>query len=338
MTTTTNAYAFLPDFQDRFPWWGGDLQTLRNQLIPGPAQLGGDTTKVQVALRDGSGDRLTAYIDTPPSAPQGPLILLIHGLTGCSGSTYIRESARFHLARGRRVCRLNLRGAGSSRQTCRGYYHAGCTDDLIDAIAGLAAVVPAEGIFVIGYSLGGNILLNFLSRLGDRHGMVGGATVCAPIEPLQAAHRLMHVRNFIYHQFLLHRMKRDVLDPNAGLDVNEAAAVRRSSSVYEFDDVFTAPRNGFDGVEDYYRRTAGAAHAHQVEVPLLMIHAVNDPWIPAAPYQRLAESPPRNVELVLVPSGGHVGFHATDSYETWHDRRIEQFVASIPSRANMRAQ
>ena len=161
-------------------------------------------------------------------------------------------------------------------------------------------------------------------------GRFGGATVCAPIEPLQAAYRLMHVRNFIYHQFLLRRMKRDVLDPNAGLDVNEAVAVRRSSSVYEFDDVFTAPRNGFDGVEDYYRRTAGAAHAHQVEVPLLMIHAVNDPWIPAAPYQRLAESPPRNVELVLVPSGGHVGFHAADSNETWHDRRIEQFVSSIP--------
>ena len=284
--TTANGSKPLPDFKDRFPWWGGDLQTLRNQLIPGPEHLGGDTTQVLIPLSDGRDDRLIAYLDIPPRYTEEPLVVLIHGLTGCSESTYIRASARFHLARRRRVCRLNLRGAGPSRATCRGYYHAGCARDLVDALEGVAAVVPADSIFVVGYSLGGNILLNLLSELSDRHSIIGGATVSAPIEPLQAAERLMHARNFFYQRFLLHRMKNDVLDPRAGLSEKEAAAVRRSRSVYEFDDVFTAPRNGFDGVEDYYRRTAGAAHARRIGVPLLMLHALNDPWIPAEPYRQ----------------------------------------------------
>ena len=105
--------------------------------------------------------------------------------------------------------------------------------------------------------------------------------------------------------------------------------VRRSRSVYEFDDVFTAPRKGFDGVEDYYRRTAGIKHAPNVGVPLLMIHASNDPWIPAEPYRQLAANPNSHVETVLVRSGGHVGFHGADSKEAWHDRRIEAFLAPL---------
>jgi uncharacterized protein len=323
----------LPDFHDRFPWWGGDLQTLRNQLLRGPEHLGGDTTQVLIPLSDGSDDRLIAYVDTPPRSANEPLVILIHGLTGCSESTYIRASARFHLARGRRVCRLNLRGSGPSRTTCRGYYHAGCARDLIDALEGLAAVVPADRVFIVGYSLGGNILLNLLSELRDDHAIIGGATVSAPIEPLQAAERLMHTRNFFYHRFLLRRMKKDVLHLRAELSEKEAAAVRRSRSVYEFDDVFTAPRNGFDGVEDYYRRTAGAAHARRVGVPLLMVHALNDPWIPAEPYRLLANNPPRFVEPVLVPSGGHVGFHGADCEEAWHDRRIEAFLAPLQHNA-----
>ncbi len=318
-----------PNFKDRFPWWGGDLQTLRNQFIPGPEHLGGDTKQVLIPLSDGSNDRMIANLDTPPGSASGPLIVLVHGLTGCTESTYIRESSRFHLACGRRVCRLNLRGAGVSRTTCRSYYHAGCADDLSDALSGLKTVVPADSIFIVGYSLGGNILLNLLSRQSDRHGIIGGATVSAPIEPLQAAQRLMHARNILYHRFLLRRMKRDVLHPHAGLSENEAAAVRRSRSVYEFDDVFTAPRNGFDGVEDYYRRTAGIAHARSVGVPLLMIHALNDPWIPAEPYRKLASDPPANVKIVLVPSGGHVGFHGADSRESWHDRQIEAFLTPL---------
>ncbi len=317
------------EFNDRFPWWGGDLQTLRNQFMPGPEHLGGDTTQVLIPLSDESNDRLVAYLDTPPVSVAGPLIVLIHGLTGCSESTYIRESARFHIARGRRVCRLNLRGAGVSRTTCRSYYHAGCADDISDALSGLAAVVPADGVFIVGYSLGGNILLNLLARPCDHLGIIGGATVSAPIEPLQAAQRLMHTRNFLYQRFLLRRMKRDVLHPHAGLSPNEAAVFRRSRSVYEFDDVFTAPRNGFDGVEDYYRRTAGIRHAPNVGVPLLMIHASNDPWIPAEPYRQLSGNPNSHLETVLVRSGGHVGFHGADSKEAWHDRRIEAFLAPL---------
>ena len=115
----------LISFRDRAPWWGGDLQTLRNHLLPPREPLPAITAARTFKTSDGSGDRLLAQLDTPPNpAATSPLVVLIHGLTGCEESTYVRRTAKFHLLRGRTVLRLNLRGAGPSRAMAKGHYHA----------------------------------------------------------------------------------------------------------------------------------------------------------------------------------------------------------------------
>ncbi len=331
MSKLVHAGLDVPAFVDRPPWWGGDLQTLRNQIVPGPALLAGQSRHLQFPTSDGSGDQLTGTIETPSVKPSGPLIFLVHGLAGCEDSAYIRESARFHLLQGRRVLRLNLRGAGSSRATCRGYYCAGCASDLQDVMDGLDRDFVRDGIFAIGYSLGGNILLNLLPRLRDEYAVVGAVTVSAPIHPLQAAKRLMAWRNSIYHHTLLRRMKIESLAPETGLSPQERDAIAKTRSVYEFDNNFTAPRNGFRDAEDYYERTAGMNFVRCSSVPLLMVHAENDPWIPIAPYRELQNDSPSNVEIVIARSGGHVGFHAKDSMWTWHDRLIHRFLNWVSS-------
>lgn len=103
-------------FRERAPWWGGDLQTLRNHLLAGQQPLPSTTVTRLFPISDGTGDRLMGRLEQPVHpAPGTPLIVLMHGLTGCEDSTYVRRSAAFHLLRGRRVLRLNLRGAGPGR-------------------------------------------------------------------------------------------------------------------------------------------------------------------------------------------------------------------------------
>lgn len=281
-------------------------------------------------MSDGSGDRLVGRLDEPANPVAGsPLILIIHGLTGCEDSSYMRETARFNVVRGRPVLRLNLRGAGPGRHVAGGYYHGGCASDIEDVLNGLPSAHAPNGVFLIGFSLGGNVLLNFLADLSPGHRVVGAATVSAPIEPLEACRRLMQPRNALYHRFLLYSMKRDVLS-STELSQDERRDIEAANSIYEFDDRWVAPRNSFRDAPDYYERTAGARCVASVTVPTLMLHARNDPWIPAEPYARVLTSSPDVVEVVLAGSGGHVGFHEHGHTETWHDRMIDAFLSRTP--------
>jgi len=118
------------DFVARAPWWGGDLQTLHNLL---PRSISerlvdklplGASKRLRVSMEDGSGGSLLALLDQPGDGAARPLVVLIHGLTGCEDSLYMRASAAHFLALGYPVLRLNLRGAGPSRFFCRFRYHA----------------------------------------------------------------------------------------------------------------------------------------------------------------------------------------------------------------------
>lgn len=314
------------------PWWGGDLQTLRNQFFAGQIALPGRQTQLRFATSDNSGDILTGTLNRPIKASQGPTIFLIHGLTGCEDSTYMRETTRYQLSLGRNVIRVNLRGAGSSRVTAKGYYFGGCTGDIQDMLDGLDLALTRNGVFVIGYSLGGNILLNFLACLKAGHPLIGAATVSAPICPIEACRRLMSPRNGIYHRFMLHRMKEQVLSPHTHLSNAERQAIQSARTLFDFDDTFTAPRHGYQDARDYYAKTAGKQFAANLPVPALLLHARNDPWIPARPYIELQQQDLANARIILTPSGGHVGFHDRASRVPWHDRAITAFIEAICKR------
>ena len=190
----------FPRFRARPPWWGGDLQTLRNSLVGGrrggaPPAPAGSAERLWLDLADGTGDALAGWLERPAAPrPGAPWLVLIHGLGGDETSAYIQTSAAHWLARGHGVLRLNLRGAGPSRERCRFQYHAGRTEDLAAALAalvehlgaaadvGVVPVVPVD-VPVVPFEVVSVMVMEVVVGVG-----ADASTVSCPVEPPQARH------------------------------------------------------------------------------------------------------------------------------------------------------
>ena len=321
----------FPAFLARAPWWNGDLQTLRNFLFGRRAELDDYVAqRLFLRMRDGSGDRLVGTLSlTHAVFGTRPLVVLIHGLSGCEDSFYLRKSAGHLLSLGFPVLRLNLRGAGPSRAHCRFQYHAGASEDFAHALEALPRPLTRAGVVAAGYSLGANMLLKYLGEHGSAARLKAAVAISAPLDLIATSRQMMRRRNAVYQFYLLRDMRRESTTPSADLMERERAAIVASRSIWEFDHSFTAPRNGYTGAEDFYERNAAQRFLDSVAVPTLIIHALDDPWIPPDAY--LAYDWRRNPNFVplITPRGGHVGFQGRDSRVPWHDQCIAQFLATV---------
>lgn len=331
MSRTAPGILELPKFRPRPPWLGGDLQTVRNFLLrvrPSLHRWPGE--RLEFPMDDGTGDVIVASLHRPQGGmpAQRPLVVVIHGLTGCEDSAYVRASARHLLRCGFPVMRLNLRGAGPSRPLCRQTYHAGRSDDLHRVLCAMDGRLAARGICVVGFSVGGNILLKYLGEMGRRAPVLAAATVSAPIDLAATERRMRRRRNSLYHDYILAGLKREA-SAIPGLPAEIRNVLPSIGSLREFDERLTAPTNGFTGAEDYYERCKAVRFMPGVTVPTLVIHALNDPWIPAEPYLNFAWSTNPRLLPLLPRAGGHVGFHGLGSWTPWHDRCIAAFFARM---------
>jgi predicted alpha/beta-fold hydrolase len=312
----------LPPFRARLPWLGGDLQTMRNFLVkPKPPIEHWPAEPVAFDMADGTGDRLHGLLHRakemrPRGDRQRPLVLLIHGIGGSNESAYIRISAVHLLRAGYPVLRLNLRGAGAPPGATKLFYHAGRTEDLKRVIGSLDGRLAAHGVVPIGFSLGGNLLLKYLAECGAMAPVMAAISISAPIDLDAAQRRIATARNRFYHRQILKWVlsERKEVEP----------PIR---TLLDFDNHFVAPINGFKDAREYYRHSSAGPMLGAIRRPVLMIHAEDDPWIPAASYRDLAPNP--NLISLIPHSGGHVGFHASGLEAPWHDVALARFIGAL---------
>ncbi|MGH6853389.1 MAG: YheT family hydrolase, partial [Methylocella sp.] len=270
---------------------------------------------------------LAARLDRRAGPIATPLAVLVHGLAGSEASRSVVASARHLYARGWPVLRLNLRGALPSLPTAAGHYHAGRTEDLADALRGLPADLTRKGIVLLGHSLGGNLVLKFMGEGGHGLPVLAAVVVSAPIDLAATCARMMSRRNLFYHRYMLDAMKREALAPGAGVSAAERAAIAAAKNVYEFDDRFIAPRFGYLDAPDYYESNAAKHFLAGISRPTLILHALDDPWIPAACYTAIDWLRLPMIGAALTPRGGHLGFHGRGSRVPWHDRVTNWWLA-----------
>jgi len=317
----------LPAFQERAPWVGGDLQTLRNVVRRPAVDLSAyRAERLVLPLRDGTGDSLVGSLHQPRAARAArgarPLVVLIHGLTGSEDSVHIRVTAACLLRAGFPVLRLNMRGAGASRRSCRFHYHAGRSEDLAHAFAALPADATEGGVAAVGFSLGGNVLLKYLGEVGRQSPLTAAVAVSSPLDLAATAHCIMAPRNAVYHWYFLRDCQREAA---ASLGAEECRPALDAQSLWEFDDRMTAPRNGFASAGDYYARSSALNFLDGIAVPTLLLHSEDDPIVPAEAYHAYSWSRNRRLLPAIERRGGHVGFHDRNG-GVWHDRAIKLFL------------
>ena len=307
----------VPRFVPRLPWVGGDLQTLHNFLRPpGDVLAPWPGARMAFAMKDGTGDDLLGMLHRPAEDRGKPLVLLLHGLTGCEESSYVRVTGSELLQAGYPILRLNWRGAGPSQGKTKAFYHAGRSEDLAAVLGSMGGDLAKNGLAAIGYSLGANVLLKYLAERGSLAHLRAAIAVSPPIDLHAAQQRIAARRNRRYHDYLLTRMRA------------ERASDAGIATILDFDDRVVAPANGFKDALDYYAQCSAGPRLAAIRTPTLVIHAKDDPWIPAAAFRAVDWGKAKAVRLLMPWSGGHVGFHALGLARPWHDEVALRFLAA----------
>jgi predicted alpha/beta-fold hydrolase len=311
----------LPPFQPRPPWWGADLQTLRDTLRgPRFPVDRGEPHPIPI----GAGEQLLALVDRPATAEPRALVLLLHGLGGSSQATGVRRLALALQEAGYAVLRLNLRGAGAGRNLAAGTYAARCTGDLAPALLWARQLAAGRPLFGVGFSLGGTVLLNTVLDPGPPSPLLDGlVAISSPLDLAGCSAAIGLPRNRLYERWLLRSLCRQTLADGRGLSAAERLGLSQVGSIRGFDTLITAPRWGFASVDDYYARASPLPQlqgSSPLLPPSLLIQALDDPWVPAAAAVALAGRQPAlpGLEVVLTPGGGHNGFHAPGG--SWSDQ------------------
>jgi predicted alpha/beta-fold hydrolase len=170
---------------------------------------------------------------------------------------------------------------------------------------------------VIGFSLGGNVLLKWLGEQGKQVSLFAAVAVSAPLLLNVCATKLDKGFSKLYCANLLRELKHYIFAKQQHLETigatQEADKLKQLGdlssihSFWQYDDRVVAPLHGFANAHDYYQRSSARQFLKTITVPTLLIQALDDPFMTPDVLPRLEELSP-TVQLEITPSGGHVGF------------------------------
>ena len=277
--------------------------------------------------------QVMARMQRPESEPRGELIL-IHGLEGSSQAGYARSMAHAALGAGYIAHRLNLRSCGGTESLALSNYHSGQTSDLLYVIRERkrASGLP---VYLAGFSLGGNIALKLAGELGDagRELLAGVCAISTPIDLAASATAVGERRNFLYQRrFLIALKQRIRLRNTQAPHLYTLEHLAKSSSVYEFDDYYTARLFGFGTAGNYYRTQSSNQFLEEIRVPTLVVTAKDDPLVPFQAYDHPAFARNPHLRLVAPDYGGHLGFIARRQPRFWLDAVVMDWIEEIGTR------
>ncbi|MDX1512614.1 MAG: hydrolase [Gammaproteobacteria bacterium] len=310
-------------------WWlpSAHLQTLWPALFriaPRPV-----TQRERVELPDG--DFLD--LDWMPGGGQRTALIL-HGLEGGSRSHYARSMLAALHRNGWRAGVMHFRGCSGPLNRLARNYHSGDTGDLEYVVRRLRRRQPSGPLALVGYSLGGNVLLKWLAERGGSAPVAAAVAVSVPFSLEAVATRLSVGASRLYQWRLLNDLRRKMHKKLRQRPMPISAQdIDAGSDFFGFDDHVTAPLHGFRDAVTYYRECSCGPFLGQIERPTLIIHALDDPfmWPDAVPSP---DTVSRHVRLEVSARGGHVGFVSGGTPlrpRYWLDDRIPRFLEEVTS-------
>ena len=319
-----------PTFRPHPLFRGAHAQTVGGVVFPGslPEYR---ASQLRVPLADG--DQIVLHDDCPSNWRGGQrTALLIHGLGGCHQSPYMRRIAAKLSQAGVRSFRMDLRGCGAGLELARLPYHSGRSEDAAAALRFIAQLCPDSPTTLVGFSLGGNIVLKLLGECGGNPpgNLDSAMAVSPPIDLMASSDWLSRRLNRFYDRYFARLLWRRLHEWRQR--VPQAAMVeftRRPRRLVELDDVYTAQVCGFGSAQNYYRQCSSAPIVPAIRLPTLILASHDDPLVPGHAYSQVAL--PACVQLQMSAGGGHLGFIAarsSDPDRRWMDWRVVDWVVA----------
>ena len=301
-----------------------------------------------------------AHLDAAPIKRDGPStsvpqLLILHGLEGGINSHYVRGFMREAAARGWNATLLLFRTCGPTPNRLPRSYHSGETGDLQFIIERFSTQNPNAPIGVVAVSLGANVLCKLLGERGNTLPvqLLGAVAISAPFDLARASRHIGRGFGAVYEKAFLKSLIPKALvkiarhGKTAGQLFPQISRVKNARTLWEFDDVFTAPLHGFKDASDYYTRSSSLQFLSRIRRPTLLLSAVDDPFLPVAVLDEVRSIASHNPALVteFPEQGGHVGF--TSGFRPWKpfyyaewraaEFLAERFVSAVATAASEHA-
>jgi len=283
-----------------------------------------------------AGSKILIHCHRFSDAAETPTLVLVHGLEGSSSSPYLLSITAKALALGFNVVRMNLRNCGGTLHLSASLYNAGMSNDVITLVDFLREKKQFSNFYLIGYSLGGNIVLKAAAELGlDARKKISGICAVSPSLDLNVCVSAIESGlNRLYEFRFLLGLKAKIRAKSKLFPGRfDSAKLSKINSLRLFDDTYTAPDAGYSSAMEYYRCASSLPMLQQIAVPTLIIAAQDDPIVPFASFL----GPELNSEFItlLSPShGGHGGFvhqeieknkELLSNDRAWAENRVLEF-------------
>lgn len=314
-------------------WWlsNGNLQTIWASKIPRESQVSYHYEKFM--LPDGDHTHIAWHGHVNPSIPNKksatPIVVVLHGLEGSAESFYAKGLMNQISQIGWRGAVMHFRGCHQGPNRLQRSYHSGDTEDLRFFLAYLSAHHPNAPIYLVGYSLGGNVLLKYLGEESLDAQVAGAVAVSVPFELSHASEKLTQGLSQLYQHVLLTSLKDRFIEKFQTLPCPiDKGIVKTLKTIWEYDDVVTAPLHGFTDAADYYAKSSCRQYLKHITTNTLILHAKDDPLVPPSAIPSLTELS-SSTALECSTNGGHVAFIAGNnpcSPDYWLDTRIKEFL------------
>ncbi|MCB5227237.1 hydrolase [Alishewanella sp. 16-MA] len=313
------------------PWWlkHAHLQTIFAKYLSPKARLSSQAELF--TLSDGDELQLN-WTELPKATDTRPLVVLLHGLAGNIDSHYIQGLLTELKQRNWPAVLMHFRGCHGQPNKLPRAYHSGDTGDFAEVITQIQQRFPLMPISAVGFSLGANVLVKYCGEQGGANLLKAAVAICPPLALSASAKRINSGSSKVYQRYLLSRLKASTeqkLASHANFPLPlTLEQIRSFSSIEQFDQHYTAPIHGFRDAQDYYQKASGKAFLRHIQIPTLVIHAHDDPFLSDAVIPKPTDLS-ASVHYELSQHGGHVGFVTGSSPFKpvfWLNQRIPAFI------------
>lgn len=314
----------LPKPRPHAPFWlrGGHMQTTAPTLLRRQPELSVRRETLETPDNDFfEVDFASARKDNPNIA------ILSHGLEGHSQRHYMLGMGRAMLDAGLDCALRNFRGCGGRMNRRPFLYHSGQTDDLHTLVLHCLSR-GYTGIFLVGFSMGGNQTLIYLGEHPEQipQAVRAAAVFSAPVDLTSCARVLDKPSNAVYMHWFLRTLREKVREKHHNFpELYPLHGLERIRTFAEFDARYTAPANGFASAEDYWRRASSLPFLADIRIPTLLVNARNDPFLAAPCFPTHIAEHSAFLHLETPSDGGHLGFMASLSRPLWSEKRATEF-------------